>query len=205
MQLKTASILALFMGFLATSCGSKSDDPAATSGEPLLATLAPQAGADAAAKFLSTEGAEIGNAVLTDGPNGVLMRVDLEGMTPGWHAIHMHQTGDCSDFKNGFKASKGHINPDRNEHGLLNPAGYERADIPNVYAGQDGRATAAFFNSYVRLTASEEAYATVGGGAILMDQDGFAIIVHASPDDHMTQPIGGAGPRVACAAFTSDD
>jgi Cu-Zn family superoxide dismutase len=36
---------------------------------------------------------------------------------------------------------------------------------------------------------------------MLIDQDGAAIVVHASPDDHETQPIGGAGARVACAAF----
>ena len=28
--------------------------------------------------------------------------------------------------------------------------------------------------------------------------DGSAVLIHASPDDHMAQPIGGAGARVAC-------
>ena len=28
--------------------------------------------------------------------------------------------------------------------------------------------------------------------------DGSAVVIHANPDDHMTQPIGGAGARVAC-------
>ncbi|WP_250638361.1 superoxide dismutase family protein [Sphingomonas sp. KC8] len=26
-------------------------------------------------------------------------------------------------------------------------------------------------------------------------------MIHASPDDHVTQPIGGAGARVACAVI----
>ena len=33
----------------------------------------------------------------------------------------------------------------------------------------------------------------------LMDADGSALIVHANADDGLTQPIGGAGERVACA------
>jgi len=28
-----------------------------------------------------------------------------------------------------------------------------------------------------------------------------AVVIHASPDDHASQPIGGAGARVACAAI----
>ncbi|HBS33699.1 MAG TPA: superoxide dismutase family protein, partial [Parvularcula sp.] len=45
------------------------------------------------------------------------------------------------------------------------------------------------------------AAASENGPYPLLDDDGFAIIIHANPDDHVTQPIGGAGDRVACAAF----
>jgi Cu-Zn family superoxide dismutase len=37
-----------------------------------------------------------------------------------------------------------------------------------------------------------------GGRPALLDADGSSIVVHASPDDYKTQPIGGAGARVAC-------
>jgi Cu-Zn family superoxide dismutase len=37
--------------------------------------------------------------------------------------------------------------------------------------------------------------------AALRDADGSAVVIHANPDDHMAQPIGGAGPRVACAVI----
>ena len=33
----------------------------------------------------------------------------------------------------------------------------------------------------------------------ILDADGSALIIHASPDDHSSQPIGGAGARIACA------
>ncbi len=197
MRLTRTSIVIALLALAA--CGQKVT--VSVDADPLLETLAPSAGADASAKFVSPGGDHIGNATLTNSSNGVLIRVDLEGLPQGWHGIHLHQVGDCSDGDGGFKASKGHINPDGNEHGLLNDAGYERADMPNIYAGSDGRTTASFFNSYVRLNASEEAFAAVGDGAILMDEDSFAMIVHANPDDHLTQPIGGAGPRIACAAF----
>lgn len=28
---------------------------------------------------------------------------------------------------------------------------------------------------------------------------GAALIIHANPDDHVTQPVGGSGDRVVCA------
>ncbi|WP_288758947.1 superoxide dismutase family protein, partial [uncultured Brevundimonas sp.] len=42
-----------------------------------------------------------------------------------------------------------------------------------------------------------------GPGQWLWDQDGSAVIIHANADDHSTQPIGGAGDRVACAALSA--
>jgi Cu-Zn family superoxide dismutase len=35
----------------------------------------------------------------------------------------------------------------------------------------------------------------------LRDADGSALIVHANQDDHVSQPIGGAGARIACAVI----
>ncbi|MBB4658472.1 superoxide dismutase family protein [Parvularcula dongshanensis] len=148
---------------------------------------APGAGSDATARFMGSQGDEIGTVEATDGPNGVLMRVSLSGLSEGYHAIHLHQVGDCSDYDAGFKASGSHVNPGGNEHGLLNEAGYEAADLPNLYVHADGTGRGEFFTDKATLTE-------------LNDQDGFAVLVHENEDDHMTQPIGGAGGRVACAA-----
>ena len=41
------------------------------------------------------------------------------------------------------------------------------------------------------------------GEAALLDADGTALVIHAEPDDHLTQPIGGSGPRIACAVFVA--
>ena len=191
----SSSILAL------SACGKSSpNSPARNVGAPLLEELAPASWADAAGRFVSADGADVGHVVLTNAPGaGVLMRVDLQGLSEGWHAIHLHKVGDCSDYTQGFNVSGGHVDPDDRPHGLLNIYGPERADMPNIYAGADGRATAELFNGAVALFPSEAATAAAGPHPLL-DDDGFAIIVHAGADDHTTQPIGGAGERVACAA-----
>ncbi len=177
---------------LLAACGN-AGEPAQTSAPP--SSLAPADWADAAVLFISPQGAPNGAAMFKDTPHGVLMRIELTGLTPGWHGVHLHQAGDCSDGAAGFKASGGHIDPEDNAHGLLNPAGPEAADMANVFAGADGRAVAEIFNSAVFF--KPRADNTKPG---LADADGFAIIVHENADDHMTQPIGGAGARVACTA-----
>lgn len=172
--------------------------------DAMLSELAPAEWADAAARFVAPDGSERGHVVLTNTPGaGVLMRIDLSGLAQGWHGIHLHQVADCSDGADGFMASGGHVDPDNHEHGLLNPAGPERADMPNIYAGADGRATAEIFNDSVALFASEEAAAEAGPYP-LIDEDGFAVIIHENADDHQTQPIGGAGARIACAAIRGE-
>jgi Cu-Zn family superoxide dismutase len=73
-------------------------------------------------------------------------------------------------------------------HGLLNPAATETGDLPNIHIGADGAGSTEVFTSDVKLSD-------------LRDADGSAVVIHASPDDHMAQPIGGSGARVACAVI----
>jgi len=39
--------------------------------------------------------------------------------------------------------------------------------------------------------------------AQMLDADGAAIVVHAGPDDLMTDPSGNSGGRIACGVFTA--
>ena len=204
------AVISIASASLLGACGKSSESDAnttaaAANAEPMLEALAPAGWADAAAAFVDTGGNDVGYIAFQNAPGaGVLIRVDLQGLSEGWHGIHLHQVGDCSDLEAGFKASGGHVDPDDRDHGLLNDAGPERADLPNIYASDDGRATAEFFNDKVALYPSEAASAEAGPYP-LMDADGFAIIVHENADDHMAQPIGGAGGRVACAAVRGED
>lgn len=194
--MRRTALVALIIA--AAACGKK--EVAATPAGAPPETLAPASWNGLAARFTDNAGSPVGEAVVADAKEGVLLRLRVEGLAPGWHGAHIHMTGTCGDANAGFKASGAHFDPENHEHGLENAAGSERGDLPNIYAGADGRATVEFYRANLHLNPSEAA-ATENGPYPLLDDDGFAIIIHASPDDHVTQPIGGAGDRVACAAF----
>ncbi len=199
----TRAALIMLAALAAAACG-KADKPKATAApkaDLAAEPLAPATWNGVAGRFIDAAGKQVGEAVVADAKDGVLLRIRIEGLTPGWHGAHIHMTGTCEDASSGFKASGSHFDPENHEHGLENPAGSERGDLPNIYAGADGRATVEFYRANVHLNPSEEQAASENGPFPLLDDDGFAIIIHANADDHTTQPIGGAGERVACAAF----
>jgi Cu-Zn family superoxide dismutase len=134
---------------------------------------------------------------LLQGPHGVLVNIELNGLPPGNKAIHFHQTGTCDDHAHGFKASGGHVNPEERQHGLLNPDGPGAGDFPNFHVHENGYAWAEFFHTRVSLDGST--------GVNLLDDNGSAIVIHENIDDHRTQPIGGAGARIACAVIKAPD
>lgn len=149
--------------------------------------------------IVGQNGAAVGQVTFTEAPGGVLIRLEFaaQGVPPGWHGLHLHQVGDCSDFAAGFHASGAHVGMGpRVQHGLMNPAGPEAGDLPNVFVTPAG-AHAELFTDRVTLHAVK-----VGNREPLLDADGSALVIHANPDDQTTQPIGGAGARVACAALT---
>lgn len=154
--------------------------------------------ATAKAALVSNTGSSAGEAQLTAAPGGVLLRIEATGLAPGWHGIHFHAKGDCS--KSDFTSAGGHVhvhdpaNPTV-IHGLLSPGANDSGDLPNIFADASGAAHAEIFSSLVSLTKGAD------GRASLLDEDGAAIVIHANADDHRSQPIGGAGPRVACGVI----
>jgi len=199
-MLKTFWVISgLFSILFLSGCGRGEPSSQPQKAPALLDDLALSEGVHTPGQFNNSQGKTVGNVVFIGAPNGgVLIRVDVSQLPQGWHGIHLHQIGDCSDGDSGFKASGGHVDPDQNQHGLLNQQGAERADIPNIYAGADGRATAEIFRTGLSLYPSE-ATGTLGNAHPLLDDDGFAVIIHENRDDHRSQPIGGAGGRIACA------
>jgi Cu-Zn family superoxide dismutase len=143
----------------------------------------------AVATLKGPDGAPMGTVTLTQGPKGVLVSADLEGLAPGAHGFHIHETGACSPD---FDAAGGHYNPGGTGHGVLDAGGFHAGDLPNVLAGADGNARADFFTPNVTLAD--------GAANSLFDADGSAIIVHVNPDSYGAD--AGAGGRVACGVVT---
>ena len=137
--------------------------------------------------------AEIGQLTLKETPTGVIVTIQASGISEGWHGVHFHVKADCSD--SAFKNSGGHINPHGHEHGLRNPNGPDNADLPNIYADANGNVNVELITTRIALSPD------IPGRANLLDEDGSALVIHANRDDQVTQPIGGAGPRIACAAI----
>ena len=91
---------------------------------PLHVTRIPDNASDAAkeAALMDADGRNVGRAILTQGPTGLLIRIEADGLTPGWHGAHIHATGQCAAP---FTSAGGHINHGEPgaPHGLLNAHG----------------------------------------------------------------------------------
>jgi len=148
------------------------------------------------AEMIDNDGDTVGHIHLRQGPNGVLFNLELRGLEAGMKAIHIHSVGTCGDHEEGFQDSGGHLNPDDKKHGLMNPEGPDAGDLNNFYVHSDGYARAELFNERVSLDGSH--------GAALLGGEGTALVIHENPDDHYSQPIGGAGSRIACGVIVSD-
>lgn len=147
------------------------------------------------ATLIDAAGRNIGRATFTQGPTGLLIRIEADGLTPGWHGVHIHAVAACEAP---FTSAGGHINhgEPKDPHGLLNAQGPDDGDLPNIHADTEGRVRAEIFTTRARI-------ARDGPGQWLWDADGSALVIHANADDHSTQPIGGAGARVACGIMAA--
>ena len=144
------------------------------------------------ADVINNEGKTIGTLTVRGSNRAVVGRLELTAgaLKPGWHAIHFHSIGDCTDTAK-FEHAKDHINLRKREQGLLNRRGPDNGDLPNILAAADGSVTVEFSSQLVSLQ----------GRRTLLDSDGSALIIHANPDDYISQPIGGADDHIACAAL----
>jgi superoxide dismutase, Cu-Zn family len=147
----------------------------------------------ATAALKTAQGGDAGTVTAFHGPQGMLLRVEGRGWTPGWHAVHVHAVGTCEGPA--FTSAGGHVNhaDHPRPHGLLNNnGGPDLGDLQNVWAGADGVAHADVYLATAGLDART---------ADFMDADGVSFVVHEKADDYVSQPIGGAGARIACGVF----
>ena len=141
--------------------------------------------------LIGNDGQPVGDMVLTDTPNGVLVRLRIrpDALPAGEHAMHFHEVGDCSDTAT-FQKAGGHFDPTSSRHGFLVEGGPHAGDMANFAIAAGAETDVRAFDPMVRFTEGEGA---------LMDIDGSALIVHAKADDYKGQPAGNSGDRIACA------
>ena len=139
----------------------------------------------ATAELKDKDGKTVGRALFRERSDGVLVRTEVKGLTPGLHAVHVHAVGKCEGP--GFISAGGHFNPRGRKHGLKSPDGPHAGDLPNMLVTKDGSG---------RFEAKTDAFTLKGGAASLFDSDGSALVIHAGVDDYMTDPTGNAGSRL---------
>jgi Cu-Zn family superoxide dismutase len=132
----------------------------------------------------------IGNAAFTDTPAGLLVTITVTGLGIGAHGAHLHTVGVCQTPT--FASAGAHFNPSGREHGFRNKAGHHAGDMPNIVSPPAGAHTVQFLLDGVTLT----------GRHGLLDSDGASIVIHSSEDDHLTDPSGNSGGRMACGVIT---
>lgn len=117
-------------------------------------------------------------------------------LTPGRHAIHIHETGACEPLT----AAKGHydgnidpqVNPDANVSPGLGNHPYHLGDLPNLVVDENRKGT--LYTITNRVTLAQ-------GLTTLFDTDGSAFIIHGLEDQYLPDPPtkdAPGGPRIAC-------
>jgi Cu-Zn family superoxide dismutase len=203
-------LLTLAFALTAVACGGKSkpdttpvpettteaappaEAPPATPAEaPPAPPAPPPAPKTATATLAATAKSKVtGTVTFKEADGGLEVTATLENLTPGDHAWHVHEKGDCSAPD--AMSAGGHFNPENHQHGAPDAEQHHAGDFGNLTAGKDGKATKTF--TMKGITLGTDAASVVGKG----------FIVHEKKDDFKTQPTGNAGGRVACGVIKLD-
>src|SRR4051812_4123167 len=150
----------------------------------------PASSADMAnTQLKDASGKPVADVDLVQTPAGVLIKLQIKGLTPGEHAFHVHAVGKCEAP---FESAGPHFNPGNHKHGMLSGEAHA-GDMPNLHVPQSGELSIEVVNSAISLEQ--------GKPNSLFDNDGSALVVHAKADDYKTDPAGNAGDRIACGVI----
>jgi superoxide dismutase, Cu-Zn family len=166
---------------------------------PLIAALicvaatASAATTSAHADLVNAQGATIGHAKFSSNAKGVKVSVSVSQLPPGEHGIHIHTVGKCEGPA--FTTAGGHFNPTNAHHGIHNAAEPRPhlGDLPNLTVDANGQGKLSFFIKDATLAE---------GPNSLFHEGGTSVVIHAKPDDLMTDPTGNSGDRIACGVIS---
>jgi superoxide dismutase, Cu-Zn family len=154
-------------------------------------SMSTEQASQATAELKDKDGKAIGVATFRESSGGVTVDVNVKGLTPGLHAVHVHAVGRCD--APAFTSAGGHFNPAQKKHGYKSPEGAHAGDLPNMLVAKDGTGRFESFTDGMTLKP---------GATSVFDKDGSALVIHAGVDDNVTDPTGNAGDRAACGIIT---
>jgi Cu-Zn family superoxide dismutase len=162
-------------------------------GLSLMASAAFAATLSAEAPLKPTTGNKVsGTVAFEQDGDSLRLKARIEGLTPGLHGFHIHEKGDCS-APDGTSAG-GHFNPATVQHGDPAHALHHGGDFGNLNADAKGVAELDVKVPVAQINL------TNGSAASAI---GRSVIVHAAPDDMVTQPTGNSGARLACGVIAA--
>ena len=129
-----------------------------------------------------------GSAIFVRESGRTTLQISLQNTPRGVHAVHLHQTGDCSAYD--ASSAGAHWNPAGAKHGAWGKPPFHLGDIGNVTVGEDGTGS-------MNLTTHLWSIGTAADNDLL----GKAVTVHAKSDDFTTQPSGAARDCIACGVI----
>lgn len=134
----------------------------------------------------SASGSKVmGTVTFTQMGDTVQVVADITGLSPGKHAFHIHECGDCSAAD--ASSAGGHFNPMHKPHGAPDAVERHAGDLGNLEADATGKAHLELKDNMLKLS---------GENCIL----GRGVIIHEKVDD-WSQPTGNAGGRQACGVI----
>jgi Cu-Zn family superoxide dismutase len=156
------------------------------------------------------DGTFVGTALLVERPSSegvkvVDVFVKARRLTPGKHAVHIHEFGNCTPCT----AAGSHLDlgPHAHDVPVTENHPYHSGDLVNIEIGSRG--TGSLSTTTSRITLSPDSPdRRPGRNLSIFDADGSSIIIHALPDLYCPDPgdencAGGA--RVACGIFRLED
>lgn len=142
--------------------------------------------------LMNSEGMQVATATLTEkAEGGVRITLEGENLPPGEHGFHIHDAGQC--IPPDFESAGAHYNPTNSKHGFDDPDGPHAGDLENITVDQDGTVYAEVDAPMVSLRHDHE--------NTLFTKEGTSLVIHADPDDYISQPAGNAGARIACGVI----
>ncbi len=128
-----------------------------------------------------------GKIFFTEEFGKVKVQGTIYGLKPNSkHGFHIHEYGDCTAPD--ATSAGGHYNPTHQPHGGLSGP-HHAGDFGNIVADKHG------------VAHIDEMISGISLNGPMNPIIGRGVIVHKDADDLVSQPVGNAGPRLACGVI----